>query len=420
MTGARTVATTPLVNSPKLHITIGTAPSSTPNLDQELRLLKAALLYGDEVKMYSMTASMLRMIVQVGEVDRTEQLELLDRVIPCLCGKGEAKRLRAGIQKYKQMSSASRLGSTQQRARVAFEEGLADNWANVKRKAQELAFSAGLTDIERAVKSGVLELHVFRGTDTDEACLDFMAECICVASKSAAKPNRATELSERDESIIREFVGRVSDSVCDNRTQPLFDSGTADLVSALVREGSIAVSDAAVQRGKHAGLVRCLLAQLPLFDQASIDQILDIRRELERPLVRFRSSVLRFSREIGPAAWDPDFPFEAESVFRRDVAPAVLDIEEAVKSNRYLVVLLRRAAGGVRALTVGPVVTVALSKLSSLPDELAASMALLLSIGPVFPVVYDAYKQWQDRQQAIEQNCLFFYYEAGRRLTTPR
>ena len=48
-----------------LHITIGTHPSWKLNLEQELRLLKAALLYGDHVRLYSLTSSMMSMYARL-------------------------------------------------------------------------------------------------------------------------------------------------------------------------------------------------------------------------------------------------------------------------------------------------------------------------------------------------------------------
>jgi hypothetical protein len=85
-----------------------------------------------------------------------------------------------------------------------------------------------------------------------------------------------------------------------------------------------------------------LLARLPSFEQASIDEIIDIRTELDNPLTRFRGAVIKFSDQIRSASWDQDFTSDAETVFHKEVKPSVLEIEEAIKSNRYLDSLLRK------------------------------------------------------------------------------
>jgi hypothetical protein len=51
-----------------LHLTIGTYPSNSLVLDQELKLLKAALLYGDQVELYSLKASLIAMFMKPGNI----------------------------------------------------------------------------------------------------------------------------------------------------------------------------------------------------------------------------------------------------------------------------------------------------------------------------------------------------------------
>ena len=44
--------------------------------------------------------------------------------------------------------------------------------------------------------------------------------------------------------------------------------------------------------------------------QMTTDEILDIRKELEKPLVRFRSKLLAYDAEIQSMPWDEEFQFE--------------------------------------------------------------------------------------------------------------
>ena len=72
-------------------------------------------------------------------------------------------------------------------------------------------------------------------------------------------------------------------------------------------------------RGRLLGLLR----RLPLFEDAPVDEILSIRRELDGSLIRFRDAVARFSDGMRAAGWDPEFVDDAEDVFVREVEPAV-------------------------------------------------------------------------------------------------
>ncbi len=71
-------------------------------------------------------------------------------------------------------------------------------------------------------------------------------------------------------------------------------------------------------------------------------EVKDIRRELERPLVRFRGAVAGFSDEMRAPSWDPEFVGDVEAVLVREVEPAVLEIEEMVRENRFLAQLAPR------------------------------------------------------------------------------
>ena len=138
------------------------------------------------------------------------------------------------------------------------------------------------------------------------------------------------------EDLIKEYIDVMSQAVAQGKSYPLLDDLTGNLIRAAIAEGKLEVPDVAVKRGRNVGLMSDLFGRLPLFDQASVQEVLDIRRGLERPLVRFRSAVSTYSDTISSAQWDSAFPIEAEKVFLTEVQPAVLDIEDAIKTNRYL------------------------------------------------------------------------------------
>ncbi len=47
-----------------LHITLGVQPTSDLNLDKEIRMVKAAILYGDKVTLYSLKVPSILVISQ--------------------------------------------------------------------------------------------------------------------------------------------------------------------------------------------------------------------------------------------------------------------------------------------------------------------------------------------------------------------
>jgi hypothetical protein len=398
----------------EFQITIGTHPSSKISLEQDVRLTKAALLYAGQVRLYSLTASMMLMILKLGDINPRQQLRFMEMTIPFLASEEEARRTLTQLKRIKNLRFKGRQGRV---LLGQFEQLLAEQWTAVKEKAVEIAQEAGIRSIDRAVESGLLELHTFKGTDSIDRALEFATDCIASASGSPLLESRASAMSKRDNRMIREFVERISDAVSDGSTYPLFDVETSELVEASIREGKITVSKAGIERGKHSGLAGHLLQRLPLFEQASIDEILDIRRELNRYLTRFRKAIIEFSEAIKTESWDKDFPSEADKVFYRDVAPAVLDIEEAVKSNKYLMSLARKFADKPLILPSGAVLSVVMSQLSALPAGIVQGLGITTASALI---VYDTYNEWKQKKQAIERNYLYFYYHTGKRLESQR
>ncbi len=133
---------------------------------------------------------------------------------------------------------------------------------------------------------------------------------------------------------------------------------------------------------------------------------------LEIPLVKFRSEVSKYSDGMRAQGWEPEFAANAEDVFVREVAPAVQEIEEMVRDDRFLAALWPRmsrpqdwAAGGTFGMLA--------FNLASLPE--ITSLAVGGTVG-LAATARNTYLEHRDAQRAIEGHRLFFYREAGRRL----
>ena len=207
--------------------------------------------------------------------------------------------------------------------------------------------------------------------------------------------------------VFVEFYGQASAAVGDGKTYPLFDAPTARFVAAAEGLGFSEVSEAAAGRGRHAGLAGDLLRRLPLFEKASVSEILDIRRDLRVPLLGFRQKVRDFAWEVRSAAWQEGFAEEADALFRERVEPEVERIEHAVRENSSYAELGRRVLRhGATGLAGG-----FLASASSLAD---VSVAALLggAGGPMVRALLDKHR----RLRELEENQLYFYYAAGETL----
>jgi hypothetical protein len=200
--------------------------------------------------------------------------------------------------------------------------------------------------------------------------------------------------------IIKEYLTMLSD-VSKHNTYPLFDSYTARSINTFSDNSSITWKSKGIQ------LLHDLLNRLPLFENATVSDIVDIRKDLQKPLVRFRAAILEFASGIEKEVWDEDFPYEAEKLFRQKVEPAILDIEEQVKANRSLVDLLPTLTKS-NSIATTSVVGLGLAYANILPDIMATSLGLTVGVASE---AYSFFKKRREEYEAIQRNQLYFYYK---------
>ena len=394
-----------------LHITIGTHPTKELDLRQEIRLAKAALLYADRVKLYSLTSSVLSMTSRFGDLPLDYKVSVLENAIPLISPKNQSKGLGEILRKYKKIAGRKYLTREDLALKKKVEYLLNSNWNGIENATNEIIQNSKIIELKNALNSGVLELHAFENANTDEAVANFMIESITAAVNESSGVRKKTKA--QDNKLLMEFIEQVFKSVSDGSTYPLFDEETASLVRTRIQIDKFPLPEFGLDRGRQAGLIKRLFEYLPTFEDATIDEILDIRKELDKPLTRFRSAIINFSQDIKSTAWDKDFMPEADKIYLRDVKPALLDIEESVKSNKFLTTLIRKVAEKPAVLPAGSLFSIAISQFSSLPKELAASLGVGIASASI---IYEAYDEWAKKKQATEQNLLYFYYGVSKRL----
>jgi hypothetical protein len=364
------------------HITIGVAVQPGASLESDIRLAKAAILYGDKATLCSLGSAMLMAVLALTGLNIHERLQFLVEVAPTLDPTVDRAGLEQRVAAYDRLRRKKHPAGREFLLCRNLEAQLDKAWGQLSDRIIEMTDRAGLDEIVSAIDSGLLTLHPLE------------------------------HLADQD-ALLHEFFDVIAGSISNLNTYPLLDDQVGSLVAAAIREGYLEHDDIGVQRGRIVGLAAGLVEQLPLYDNATVAEVIDIRHELESPLVRFRSAIIELAGSIGNAAWDKEFPHDVEQVLRKHVEPAVLEIRDAVRTNNYL----RRLAESVatRPLEVAKASGLGLVLSSIDLASEAASKALGTAVGAGV-VAYGAYRDWRARQQEIESNRLFFYYKAGRLL----
>ncbi len=385
-----------------VHFTVASAAghgsSGKLDLREDLALVKASLLYADRVRLCSVGSSLLSSIAQFAEAPEKEQAKLVVRYLEDLqpsMGADEARFFEAVVGMRSRREQRAVKGSTRREIlAMVGEEG-----EKLKRAVVDQHKAAGIEGFREAIKEGVLDVHTFGQTS---------AEAIVEAHiRGGGDWLGGVDVAD----VFVEFYEQASAAVSDGKTYPLFDAPTARFVAAAKGLGFSEVSETAVGRGRHAGLAGDLLRRLPLFEQATVSEVLDIRRDLRAPLLGFRQKVRDFAGEVRSAAWQEGFAEAADALFRERVEPEVERIEHAIRENSSYAELGRRILRHGATGLAGGVVGGFLAGASSLAD---VSVAALLggAGGPMVRALLDKHR----RMRELEENQLYFYYAAGEAL----
>lgn len=369
-----------------LHIVVGAGPRPEAGIAHEVRLLKAALLYADRVTLCSTRSSMYMRGLRFRDLTFDEQLHALPDLIKTVATPAEASLMRAAIAEYTRLSSAGRRTRAEAHKCQHFRDGLIAQFSKLVARTSELATEDGAAGLLDALGSGLVQLHPLNPT----APVDVMVD---------------------------EFIAAMSGAITSGTSYPLLDDATGRLIDAMVREGMLDVTEGARLRGKSAHLAAMLFNRLPLFETVPVDELLDVRRALDGPLTRFRGALLKLSDTLQAAPWDAEFPADAELLITRDIAPAVEDINAAVRENRLATALVRNAAerpAGVASGTVlGASLSLLVSQTTALPAVIATALASTVGVGLA---VQAGYEQWREKQATVERQELYFYYRVGQAL----
>jgi hypothetical protein len=384
----------------RVHFTVGSlrfmrrGPGGV-DFREEIGLLKAALLYADHVRLVSVGGSTVTSLDELSRMPPLPKLELIRKMLPLMQPDASPEHLRETYRIIDSMSRSLERGGKgrglSDDERLLLRRMDKDMWDPVRKLVVDALDEWGAVAFKVALRSGLVEVRPFAVTTPEE----LLRMGLDADSRSTA--------SYSDEAY-EEYRRTILKAVGDDKTYPLFDDLTGgDIVARAVREGVIRPSSADKRRGKHGGLSGDLLRRLPMFEKATVSEVLEIRNELSAQLGAFRDAVATSAARIEAAPWAVnDFAAEAGLVFRENVAPAIERIEERVEEDRGLRELSMRygphlfsGAAGMGVFLAGQWALGSLAALAAGLSTVAAS---------------------RSQRNEVESQQLYFYYQAGKRL----
>lgn len=378
---------------PPVTISIITHPrgeGSGPSLDVDVSMVKSALLYADKVELISLSASMISgtaALAAGGENSLLALLESLDgSTLESLGAGGLPPNWREVVGAMRLGAKVGLLDGLEAKAQVEqFEETLRAGLAQWQDSTGDLLARSGAQELEPCLEAGILEV-----SDSGLGA--------AVAS----------------EDVIPRWLDIIDERLKNPRSRLLFDDRVGRLISARLAETDLQPTQNILRNIHSAALGSGLVARLPAFPQASMDELLALRADLNLPLARYRRVVSRLARDLPDGAIGQELEAAIDDVWISEVRPAILELEDLLAHHGLVREIARATSTDVRLLMVeGFGVYVALAGPGGVASLAAASIGAA-SAG-VQAVASGATRSSQARR-AVQENDLFYLYEAGRRL----
>lgn len=371
--------------------TVALAPSG-PNIDRELQYVKSALLYADKVTLISPMAYLYTQLANDSStMDMKEIVRLLDYVLP-ICQYSDPALYESMVGPINQirpwLTSKKKLRSMPKLTQISLKQGLLEFCKTMDDAVVRIVGETQAQELQQLLASGKLNLQKFEHSISDvDGC-------------------------------IPEYLGMLTQSI--KTSYPLFDKQSNDVMSAAVRARIVNLSDVDQRKIRHAGVSDNFIQRLPSFEMASVDEILDIRRDLDPSLARFRSKMISYSDSIQALPWDDNFEAESSLLYYQEVAPAITEISEMAQDNSFLKNLGGKVLADTDFMTNAGQLVVSVAAagvISSLADAASLDTAVLTA-GGVWAVqkVKSAYDEYAEKKKEIRRKDLYFYYQAGNKL----
>lgn len=371
--------------------TIAIVPNNT-SLERELGYIKSALLYADKVTLISPLAYMFdRLTDKKNGLNEKTVLQLIEQILPIakLNDPDLYDNSYPVIKQFSQIIRSKQYKSIPYVKKLEIQRQLRDFTAQISGTMLSLVGEAQGEELQTLIDNGQVYIEKF---DHSLGDLD-----LC----------------------IQDYFNLLKKSV--HSSYPLFDPQSNDLMKAAVNSRIINLSASDKRKITHASLTDNYIQRLPSFSEASMKELIDIKKELSNPLVRFRKKMLEYSESIQSMPWDKDFEAECELLYDKEVIPALLEINEYTKDGSFIKNLGSKffTDEGLWKSTGGLVVSIAAGGVISSFNSAISSDTAMLTAGGAYAIakIATAYQEYIASQRELQRKDMYFYYKAGKLLS---
>lgn len=361
-------------------VVAGAADGRLAEFAYELSRVRASLLYGDSVALISPKALAL-------EARMLWKMRTLPGVVGGLVDAAKIDELELGRDVASRVAKRGASMEIPDELVLEFMRAAPDVLAELLRKkvaeGQSLTVG-GLTEV--AVEN---YLRSFPEEDSPQVraalsdLLRLQQENVLRIDTDSATPIATSEFVGVDDAfqvVLEELVDLISNPT--GREHPLLSDDSIRGVREQLDAGAIV--ETSLKYANRTEIAARLIATVPGFPDASIDELLDVRERTAPLLADFRSAVAEFEDGLEVSVVGDGFDEAFQDIYLRRVAPALAALEQSLKDEGAYPTLLRgvpRVAAGTVALGAAIAVeapalagatALAAGALSSVANELLA------------------------------------------------
>ena len=399
------VRTKPTVSEGQLRVSLATSPQGGDNvLEHDVELAKSAVLYADEVEMVGLHVALLEKLRQVTKGDLGMfglMLALDDEALAYVMdygGRELSPKFRESMQQFANPKFRKLAESATGPEAQGFLEaiaGLDEINEGARPYVANILEEAGAAELAKAI-----DARVIRVADLD----------VDVSGMFRTRGSRSRD-NDRE---VDSWIAALLDRLRDRSTRLLFDDASAELVLDLIADGRVQATEPNLRLARQAALGAGLIARLPAFPQAPMDELLGLRKDLAEPLIRYRGAVVGYSKQM-PDVLGRDLEFEVSQLWEEQVAPAVKEVEQRLVDHAWVRELWRSSnAKDLMKFVYASTASVGAAAITDVQAFLIGTAAASAHLA--IPAAVDAARRRGQELRDVRGHELYFLFETNRRL----
>lgn len=355
--------------------TILSSPDQGLSLEKDIRLVKLALLYSDKVTLISPKTSMIVGVIQLGNLNEGQRFSFIKEVAPVIDPDFSVSQFDEILKIVNELRK-KKIRSKHELAILGKYKSMMKQFEKDTLQVAEKFYSdSNFDQLMPLIEAGNLELKDF----------DF-------------------NVLEEDQ-----FVEYMSNEIKDilsmsGSKYSIFDELMGDLAHMHSIENNFSFDE---QNPLEIEMGKELIFELPNIDLISVEDLLNLKNELNIELSRFKGVIFDFSREVESIPYSKEASKEIKQQYEYHIKPELTSLRLKMDENKFYKHLIDEVMGNASKHLTQASVLLGVCSIFEFEKILSVS-------GVLGETAYKAYKKKVENAKKLKENPLFFYTQLSR------